>query len=151
MKRCLPSALALGLLLAACSDAPSSTERELFFPTRPGPGSGGDDALYRGSLVVRDGCVLIGGPGDYALPIWWEGFTAERDETGRVVVRDSEGTVVATEGEIVEMGGGYTAEWPRSGRTRTNRGTSSSRGLRSGSVTTFPSAVSVPTSTASGP
>jgi hypothetical protein len=60
---------------------------------------------------VRDGCVLIGSPGDYTLPIWWEGFTAERDESGQLVVRDVEGAVVAIEGESFEMGGGYTAEF----------------------------------------
>jgi hypothetical protein len=112
MNPCLWSSLALALLFAACNDAPTRTEPELFFLTRPGPGSGGNAALYRGSLVVRDGCVLIGGPGDYALPIWWEGFTAERDESGRLVVRDGEGAVVAIQGEIFEMGGGFTAEWP---------------------------------------
>jgi hypothetical protein len=112
MKWWLWSSLTLALLLAACNDAPARTETELFFPTRPGAGFGGNHALFRGSLVVRDGCVLIGGPGDYALPIWWEGFAAERDESGRVVVQNGEGAVVAIEDEIFEMGGGYTAEWP---------------------------------------
>jgi len=30
------------------------------------------EALYRGSLVVHDRCVLIGGSGDYTVPIWHE-------------------------------------------------------------------------------
>ena len=68
-------------------------------------------ALFRGPLVVRDGCVLVGSPGEYSLPIWWSGFTAERDASGRLVVRDADGTVVAIEGETFEMGGGYIAEF----------------------------------------
>src|SRR5918994_2920260 len=109
MKRSL-SMLAVGLLLAACNNAPAMTESgDLFFPTQEGPRSG-MQALYRGPLVVRDGCVLIGGPDDYTVPIWPNGFTVEPDESGRVVVRDSEGTVVAIDGETFEMGGGPTAQ-----------------------------------------
>jgi hypothetical protein len=110
MKRSL-SVLAVGLLLAACNDAPAMTESgDLFFPTQEGPRSG-MQALYRGPLVVRDGCVLIGGPDDYTVPIWPNGFAVEPDESGRVVVRDSEGTVVAIDGETFEMGGGFTVEF----------------------------------------
>ena len=68
-------------------------------------------ALFRGPLVVRDGCVLVGSAGEYSLPIWWSGFTAERDASGRLVVRDADATVVAIEGETFEMGGGYIAEF----------------------------------------
>jgi hypothetical protein len=112
MKRFLWSALAVGLLLAACSDAPASTESDLFFPTKPEQQSGAMmQALYRGPLVVRDRCVLMGRRGEYTVPIWWKGFTAERDESGHLVVRDGEGAVVAVEGESFEMGGGYVAEF----------------------------------------
>ncbi len=116
MKRSLRSVLAVGLLLAACSDAPASTESDLFFPTKPEAGGASNDALFQGPLVVRDGCVLIGRPDEYTLPIWWKGFTAERDNSGRLVVRDGEGGVVAIEGENFEMGGGYTAEFRPEGR-----------------------------------
>lgn len=51
------------------------------------------------------------GPGEYSLPVWWKGFTADRDESGRVVVRDGESAIVAIEGEQFEMRGGYTAEF----------------------------------------
>jgi hypothetical protein len=73
-------------------------------------------ALYRGPLVVRHRCVLIGSPGDYSIPIWRMGFTASRDESGRLVVLDREGVVVAVEGETFEMGGGYVAEFRPQGR-----------------------------------
>jgi hypothetical protein len=100
------------------SSSPSSSA-DLFFPTtglRQGEGGAVMDALLTGPLVVREGCVLIGQPGDYSLPVWWSGFTAERDRTGRLVVRDGEGSIVAIEGENFSMGGGYTAEFDPTGR-----------------------------------
>jgi hypothetical protein len=74
------------------------------------------EALYRGPLLVRDRCVFIGRPGDYSVPIWRKGFTAGRDQSGRLAVLDSEGAVVAVEGETFEMGGGYVAEFRPKGR-----------------------------------
>jgi hypothetical protein len=44
------------------------------------------------------------------LPVWPDGFTAEHDGSGRLLVRDGE-RLVATEGETFEMGGGYMAEF----------------------------------------
>ena len=72
---------------------------------------GFDDALFEGPLTVRDDCVVIGRPGDFSVAIWPKGFTAERDESARVVVRDERGDVVAIEGEAFDMGGGYVAEF----------------------------------------
>jgi hypothetical protein len=100
------------LLLAGCRDVAATSDPGLFFPTTKSEQGGAVmDALYAGPLVVRDECLLIGRPADYSLPVWWKGFTAERDESGRVVVRDGEGAIVAIEGERFEMGGGYTAEF----------------------------------------
>jgi len=101
------------LMTASCTGNKTtpSTESGLFFPTKPEQDGASMDALYRGPLVVRDSCVLIGRPGEYTVPIWWKGFTAERDESGRLAVRDGEGAVVAVEGETFEMGGGYVAEF----------------------------------------
>lgn len=124
MRRFLTLALSVALF-AACRDAPvipagqvspsgeaSTTASSLFFATLHGEGQRSRmEALYRGPLVVHDRCVLIGGSGDYTVPIWPNGFTAEPDESGRLVVRDGEGTVVAIEGETFEMGGGYTVEF----------------------------------------
>lgn len=112
------SVLTLGLFLAGCGEAPTEsvpaaggTEPELFFATKPEATPLSEQALHQGPLVVRDGCVLIGSPNWYAVPIWPKGFTAERDGTGRLVVRDGKGGVVAIEGEPFEMGGGYQAEF----------------------------------------
>jgi hypothetical protein len=116
MERILWLALAVGLLLVACddtraNDAPANTGPGLFFPTKPELDTVSMQALYQGPLVVRDGCVLIGASAAYTVPIWPKGFTAERDDAGRLVVRDGEGAVVAIEGEPFEMGGGYVAEF----------------------------------------
>jgi hypothetical protein len=62
-------------------------------------------ALFRGPLVVKDGCVLIGQLGEYSLPLWWSGFTAEPDRSGRIAAGDADGAVVAVEGETFAMGG----------------------------------------------
>jgi hypothetical protein len=99
------------LLLAGCRDVAATSDPGFFFPTRKEQGGAVMEALYRGPLLVRDECVLIGGPDQYSLPVWWSGFTAERDESGRVIVRDGEGAIVAIEGERFQMGGGYTAEF----------------------------------------
>jgi len=74
-------------------------------------------ALSRSPLVVRDGCVLIGGSGqEPTLPIWPKGFTAGMDESGRVEVLDENGHVVAIQGQPFDMGGGYVAEFQPAGK-----------------------------------
>jgi hypothetical protein len=99
------------LLLASCRDVAATSDPGLFFPTRKEQGGAVMEALYTGPLLVRHECVFIGRPGQYSLPVWWKGFTAERNESGRVVVRDGEGAIVAIQDERFEMGGGYTAEF----------------------------------------
>ena len=116
MRRSLWLAVAVALLLAACGDAPSvrdgsATEPGVFFATQPDEPGASMEALYRGPLLVRHRCVLIGTPGNYTIPIWRKGFTSRWDESGRLVVLDSKGEVVAVEGETFEMGGGHVAEF----------------------------------------
>jgi hypothetical protein len=116
MTRLLWLAVVVALLLTACRDAPaldvpSGTDSGVFFPTQPVEADSYMAALFRGPLLVRDRCVLTGRAGDYSLPIWRKGFTAERAESGRLVVLDGEGEIVAVEGETFEMGGGYRAEF----------------------------------------
>jgi hypothetical protein len=45
------------------------------------------------------------------IPIWREGYSAARDDAGRLEVHDPNGKTVAIEGEAFEMGGGYIAEF----------------------------------------
>jgi len=100
------------LLLAGCRDGAATSGPGLYFPTSEDDQGGAMmTALFTGPLVVKDGCVLVGQPGEYSLPIWWNGFSAEPDPSGRITVRDADGTVVAVEGETFEMGGGYRAEF----------------------------------------
>jgi len=68
------------------------------------------EALFAGPLVVRDGCVLVGRPGEYSVPIWPNGFTAEEGTPGLVVL-DERGRLIAAKDETFEMGGGYVAEF----------------------------------------
>lgn len=103
-------ASAVGLLVS-CGGAAGSGEPGPFFPTNTDEPAAGMEALYQGPLVVRDGCVLLGRPGDYSVAIWPKGFTAERDHDGQLVVRDERGNPVAIEGETFEMAGGYVAEF----------------------------------------
>jgi hypothetical protein len=104
-------ASALGLLVSCGGDAAGSSEAGLFFPTHPEEQTAAMEALYQGPLAVREGCVLLGRPGDYSVAIWPKGFTADRDGTGQLIVRDERGEAVAIEGETFEMGGGYVAEF----------------------------------------
>jgi len=74
-------------------------------------------AFTRSPLVVRDGCVLIGGSGqDPTLPIWPKGFTAGMNDSGRVEILDENGHVVAIQGQPFDMGGGYVAEFQPAGK-----------------------------------
>lgn len=99
-------------LLTSCREGSATSGPGLFFPTnREAQGGAMMTALFTGPLVVKDGCVLVGRSGEYSLPIWWNGFTAEPDASGRITVRDAGGSVVAVEGETFEMGGGYRAEF----------------------------------------
>ena len=69
------------------------------------------DALTRSPLVVRNGCVLMGSGSDLTLPIWPKGFTASVNGSGRIEIFDTNAQVVAIEGQPVDMGGGYVAEF----------------------------------------
>ena len=121
--RRLSAALPLAglILLAACADPPGPMSggsasppprsgTDLFFATHP-QGPALMDALFQGPLVVHDGCVLMGNAGDLALPVWPEGFTSGRDQSGRLIVRDADGATIAIEGKVFEMGGGYRVEF----------------------------------------
>jgi hypothetical protein len=119
MRPILVGVLALAILTTtSCTrtEPTHSTESELFLLSKPEENGLSMDALFRGPFVVREGCVLIGQPGAYAVPIWWKGFTAERNGSGRLVVSDGEGAMVAVEGETFEMGGGYVAEFRPRGK-----------------------------------
>ncbi len=113
LKRAIAGLTALAAIaIAGCANEPEASAPGLFFATSEAEQGGASmTALFQGPLVEQDGCVLVGQPGDYSLPVWWKGFTAVPHDQGRIVVRDADGAVVAVEGETFEMGGGYTAEF----------------------------------------
>lgn len=117
MRRLSVLALPLVLGLIACADDLAPAPAGLFFPTKPDGDYSSATARSEGKLVVREQCVLVSGPGagEYSLPIWWNDFTAEREDGGRLVVRDGEGAAVAIEGQPFVMGGGYVAEFQPEG------------------------------------
>jgi hypothetical protein len=115
MKGLVRVAAALAALLTACGSAVPSAS-ELFFPTDPQLPNAVMEALFEGPLTVRHECVMIGRPPDLSIAIWPKGFTAERDDSGRVVVRDERGDAVAIEDQAFDMGGGYVAEFRPEGK-----------------------------------
>jgi hypothetical protein len=68
---------------------------------------GGEDALIEGTLVTRDGCVLIdqGGGFDIAFPVIWPSGTSIASEDPLTLrLRSGDELVV---GQVVSGGGGY--------------------------------------------
>ena len=112
------SVFSVVLLLGGCTDATGTADPDLFFPTAGDSSGAMMAALYSGRLVVRADCLLlVSERGDFFLPIWRDGSTAERDGSGRLVVRDVDVDVIAVEGDAVELGGGAIAEFRPTGRT----------------------------------
>jgi hypothetical protein len=93
------------LLLAGCAPATLRTQ--------PAPISACMDALATGTLVPssRSGLAIRAGgaSGEVTEVEWPFGYTARRDMTGLALI-DSAGTVVAHEGEVIQMGGGTGAD-----------------------------------------
>lgn len=98
------AALAI-LVVAGCSSASLRTQ--------PAPISACMDALATGTLVAssRSGLAIrAGGADGEATEVEWPfGYTARRDVVGLALI-DSVGEVVAREGEVIQMGGGFGAE-----------------------------------------
>ena len=87
-----------------------ATQGEVFFPTTR-HGASGDDALYRGPLIERDGCIYIGGDSQVSLPLWPRGYSVVRDPSGALQIDAEDGSTVGTVGQQISMGGGYIAEF----------------------------------------
>jgi hypothetical protein len=108
---------ALGVVFSAsCSSrfataTGSGDDDSPFFAAAPHEADAVMQALFSGPLAVEHDCVLIGQPGDFALPIWPKGFTVGQDAAGRVAVLDGSGSIVATDGTKFETGGGFIAEF----------------------------------------
>jgi hypothetical protein len=116
VKRLASLALTLTGFLASCGTVDTADGSGLFFPTDPEEQTFVMQALYEGPLTVREGCVLIGRPGDFSIAVWPKGFTTQRDDSERIVVLDERGKVVAIEGQVFDMSGGLVAEFRPEGK-----------------------------------
>lgn len=101
--------LVLLLVLPACRGLDDPGARVgVFFP-RYGSMGPTPLALTEGRLEVKDGCLwLVDTAGSKVLPIWPGGYGI-RGSVGSLQVTDPAGQVVATEGQVVRMGGGEYA------------------------------------------
>lgn len=100
------------VMVAACASepAPSSTPQSITLLTQPAPAQGCDDALAQGTLVPdpRSGLALASGNGERTPVMWPFGYSA-RLVDGVIELVDSSGALVAREGDMVQMGGGFGA------------------------------------------
>lgn len=120
--------LATAMLLAACSDdcsstggpAPSSAvnapapSMAVNLPTSEWtPGLGGDGARIAGELSVdENNCVYLANGPTRTWVLWPKGYRATISSDGVLTLFDAEGSVVAHDGDEVEMGGGYGWQLP---------------------------------------
>jgi hypothetical protein len=78
------------------------------------PGEGGDGAVIEGVLQLdAEGCVYLGGlPGSDAsqrMPVVWPAEYSAAVVDGVATLFDADGNPVATEGDRIRMGGGFSA------------------------------------------
>jgi hypothetical protein len=105
MTRLRIAALVLvSLSLPSCNGGQVEDEGlpDIAFPTSEEPLGG--EALLRGRLSVRDGCLVVG---SYLL-LWPDWMRLVRDSSG-VAIIDEAGAVGARVGDEVEIGGGEIA------------------------------------------
>ena len=100
----LAACLVIAPLLVACTRTEPSAPDALFFPTVRRLDAY-PSALLTSQLVERSGCLVGGGKGGSGL-LWPDGYTARTGPDGWTQVLDENGTVVATVGEPLMLGGG---------------------------------------------
>ena len=102
------SLVALASLVLACGAEPASTPMTIALLTANQPATACDDALLTGRLVrdAETGLAVAGPTGEITRVIWPFGFSA-RYEADRIWLVNEAGGIVASEGESVEMGGGF--------------------------------------------
>ena len=106
---CVTLALAAVISLG-CGAAPASTPVTIALLTQQEPSSACEGALAQGTLVPdpRSGLALVAASGERTPVMWPFGYSA-RLEDGQIVLLDAAGQPVATEGDLIEMGGGSGA------------------------------------------
>jgi hypothetical protein len=112
------TALALALSLVGCGSAEASGDPvQLITGVPPGMGGGCYTNSAVGPLIVDPtyGTAITDENGGGTTPVVWRpGFTGRRVGS-EIVVRDSNGNVVATTGRTYKIAGGYVSggpDWP---------------------------------------
>jgi hypothetical protein len=104
--RSVALALLSVVVLASCATGPAAPDG-VFFPTLTKTQNAWPMALLSGSLVDKDGCVLLM-PSDVLL-IWPHGTSAERTGAGDLRITIG-GRLVGNTGDRVDLGGGLLGE-----------------------------------------
>ncbi len=103
--------VAVATVVAACgSQEPAppdgAVQRSSAFLARHQPMSGGPAAIVLGTLVERDGCLLIDGPDGVALALWPPDASAWVID-GVTTIVDGRGRPAVAVGGEASFGGGY--------------------------------------------
>lgn len=82
---------------------------DVFMAQKKLPSIGFMEALLTANLIVENGCLFAQSPepGDEKVLIIWEPGYFLHDDEGILKILDQNGDVVATEGELMYMGGGF--------------------------------------------
>jgi hypothetical protein len=108
------AALAAALVAACGAPAPSgdSVQPSTAFLARHKPMNGGPAAIVIGTLVEKDGCLLLDGPDGLALALWPSDATAWVID-GVTTIVDGRGRPALEVGGQASFGGGYdfTLDW----------------------------------------
>jgi hypothetical protein len=97
------------VLIACANGAGARGADGVFFPTLPHM-NGWPAALLQGTLLERNGCVVLAGRSESVLLLWPEGYSTRRDPDGSLVVLDDHGDRVGRMGDEVSLGGGLVGE-----------------------------------------
>lgn len=112
----VPVAVLMALLVVAACGAPGpsgdSVRPSTAYLARHGPMNGGPAAIVIGTLVERDGCLLLDAPGGPALALWPHDASAWVID-GVTTIVDGRGRPALAVGGQASFGGGYdfTLNW----------------------------------------
>jgi hypothetical protein len=73
-------------------------------------------AGFEGSLIRRGECLLIEDTSYLVLPVWPEGYTLDRNESGVLELLDGDGSIVGALDLPLAVGGGFIAEFQPQGK-----------------------------------
>jgi hypothetical protein len=102
---CARSLIVVLLLVVGCQ---CSSGPEVVIATYS-PARGSEDVALDGTLAVHKGCVMVRTQeAEYVMLVWPAGFTVGTGANGQTTVVRPDGSVAATVGDHVTLGGGPT-------------------------------------------